>query len=104
MSFLTIALYITAFGLWLACIHREGGIGGGVRFIFAFSLINQFCRAPYTSLADWRSPMLNIKTRGGRSTRPLFDDWFCDLAYLVVLFMPAQAHRPRMQALDEAIA
>lgn len=46
MSFITVVLYIAAFALWFYCVHREGGIGGGVRFMLAFSLINQFLVAP----------------------------------------------------------
>ncbi len=30
----------------MACIHREGGIGCGVRFMYAFSMVNQFLVGP----------------------------------------------------------
>lgn len=46
MSTYLVFLYIVAFGLWLLCIHREGGTGIGARFIYLFSLISQFLIGP----------------------------------------------------------
>src|SRR6266850_3726469 len=46
MSPLTLLLYVVALGLWIWATHREGGIGIGVRFLYAFSLVHQFLVGP----------------------------------------------------------
>src|SRR5207249_1835751 len=46
MSFSTFLLYAATLGLWMWAVHREGGIGAGVRFMYAFSLVNQFLVGP----------------------------------------------------------
>lgn len=46
MSAFTVALYFVAIGLWVWFIHLEGGIGAGVRFMYAFNLIHQFLIGP----------------------------------------------------------
>ena len=46
MSILTLLLYVVVLGLWVWCVHREGGIGIGVRFMFAFSMVQQFLVGP----------------------------------------------------------
>jgi hypothetical protein len=39
-------LYAAALGLWIWATHREGGIGIGVRFLYAFSLVHLFLIGP----------------------------------------------------------
>src|SRR5262245_22332508 len=46
MSPVTLIMYVLALGLWIWCTHREGGIGIGVRFLYAFSLVHQFLVGP----------------------------------------------------------
>lgn len=46
MSILTLFLYVVVLSLWVWSVHREGGIGIGVRFMFAFSMVQQFLVGP----------------------------------------------------------
>lgn len=46
MSILTLLLYVVALGLWIWATHREGGIGIGIRFMYAFGLVHQFLIGP----------------------------------------------------------
>src|SRR5437879_4862511 len=46
MSIVTLLLYAGALGLWIWATHREGGIGIGVRFLYAFSLVHLFLIGP----------------------------------------------------------
>jgi hypothetical protein len=46
MSLLTLFLYLAALGLWTWCTAREGGIGIGVRFLYAFGLFHQYLIGP----------------------------------------------------------
>src|SRR5262249_39933632 len=46
MSIITISLYAAYLGLWVWCVHREGGIGIGVRFMYAFNVSQLFLVGP----------------------------------------------------------
>src|SRR5581483_11528327 len=46
MAFITLLLYVPVLGLWIWCVRREGGIGIGVRFMFAFNMVQMFLVGP----------------------------------------------------------
>src|SRR5712691_3641303 len=46
MSVITVTLYVVPFGLWFYMVHREGGIGIGIRFLYALNVTLFFLVGP----------------------------------------------------------
>lgn len=99
MSIITLLLYAAVLGVWMSCVHREGGIGIGVRFLFAFNMVQMFLIGPplyvFSGLAESEAEYRN---REAAVQLVLF----CLLGFVVGAYFVVPALYGRRLRLEEA--